>query len=314
MKEYEQISSFFRLLEVVEGVYAAIARKGVGAMGNAGFIDLGNETIVFDTFFTIPAAVDLRKVAEQYTGHKVTYVINSHYHFDHVLGNQIFHDVPIISTKEARNAMEREMDFSDIDRHRTELEQYIKELEQEIDKQNDPLIIKSLTNQMQDVKMFYQIIPQIHPTLPTVTFENNLELFGLKGNIELHSYGGGHTNSDVFLYLPEKRLAFMGDLVSNHSHPWVGAGDIQKWKSILEKVSQLDIEIIIPGHGMPGTMENVHLTYQYLKDIERIGNELAPYQNEQPLKPIEMPNTYKEWESPHVFQNNIRAFLQSMNL
>lgn len=66
MSEYN--SRHFTLEKVTEGIYAAIAKDGGGAVGNAGFIDLGDKTIVFDTFNTQQAAEDLRSMAEALTG------------------------------------------------------------------------------------------------------------------------------------------------------------------------------------------------------------------------------------------------------
>ena len=50
--------NYFRLEEVANGVYAAVVTPGVGAMGNAGIVDLGDRTLVFDTFLTRAAARD----------------------------------------------------------------------------------------------------------------------------------------------------------------------------------------------------------------------------------------------------------------
>jgi len=92
LKSFEQLptSSFFRLKPLAEGVYAAIVEDGTGALGNAGIVDLGDRTLVFDTFQTPEAAIDLKFAAESLTGKAVSIVINSHWHNDHVLGNQVF--------------------------------------------------------------------------------------------------------------------------------------------------------------------------------------------------------------------------------
>ncbi len=310
MREYDNVSSFFRLIEVAKGVFAAIARPGSGAMGNAGFIDLGDKTIVFDTFLNISAAGDLREAAEQHTFRKVTYVVNSHHHYDHVMGNQIFADVPVISTKETAIKMRKDMDFSDPKGFQQDLQESINQLEQKIAEQSDPSIKKSLTNQMSDLIMFHPTVPQITPTFPAITFKNSLEIHGLDGMAELHSFGGGHSVDDTFLYLPDRKIAFMGDLVSNNTHPWVGHGNLANWKRILEKVSHFDIEMVVTGHGMPRTMENVHLTYRYLNDLENLSNE--PDQQKAPSRLFEIPDLYKEWESAHTYRSNILALHPSL--
>ncbi|GCE23698.1 MBL fold metallo-hydrolase [Dictyobacter kobayashii] len=92
------ISPYFQLEQVAEGIYAAIVKEGAGAWGNAGIVDLGGQTLVFDTFNTPQAAQNLRAIAEQITGHAVTYVVNSHHHSDHISGNQVFEGATIFAT------------------------------------------------------------------------------------------------------------------------------------------------------------------------------------------------------------------------
>ena len=83
-------SDHFALEEIAEGVYAAVGISGSASHSNAGIVDLGDRTLVFDTFVTPRAAEDLRVAAEHLTGRAVTCVINSHSHADHCCGNQVF--------------------------------------------------------------------------------------------------------------------------------------------------------------------------------------------------------------------------------
>ena len=92
------VSEHFRLETVGRGLVAAIHQESGAAIANAGIIDLGDSTMVFDTFISPAAAKDLRQAAEILTGRPVSYVFNSHYHNDHIRGNQEFPDAQIIST------------------------------------------------------------------------------------------------------------------------------------------------------------------------------------------------------------------------
>ncbi|MCP5098261.1 MAG: MBL fold metallo-hydrolase [Chloroflexi bacterium] len=92
-------SAHFQLQEVTKGVYAAIVPNDGLAIGNAGIIDLGDQTIIFDTFEDPLCANDLRLAAERVTGRPATYIINSHMHADHWYGNQVFApSTPILAT------------------------------------------------------------------------------------------------------------------------------------------------------------------------------------------------------------------------
>jgi glyoxylase-like metal-dependent hydrolase (beta-lactamase superfamily II) len=61
--------------------------------------------LVFDPFMVPEAAADLKKAAEQLTGKRVQYVVNSHRHIDHVGGNAVFADAEIISTATTQQTM-----------------------------------------------------------------------------------------------------------------------------------------------------------------------------------------------------------------
>src|SRR6266851_2745345 len=94
----------FRLEQVADDAWVAVALPETGAGGNAGFIRVGDFTIVFDTFASTVAADELRISAEVIA--PVAYTINSHWHADHVNGNRSFDDVAIVATERTRELME----------------------------------------------------------------------------------------------------------------------------------------------------------------------------------------------------------------
>ena len=101
-------SKHFQIERLADGVYAAIASEQGYASCNAGIIDIGDRTILFDTFLTPEAARDLLNATEQLTSNKITHIINSHEHNDHIRGNQVFgSDIDIISTVLTREAIAR---------------------------------------------------------------------------------------------------------------------------------------------------------------------------------------------------------------
>jgi glyoxylase-like metal-dependent hydrolase (beta-lactamase superfamily II) len=93
----------FALHPLAEGIFAAIAVDGGAAISNSGLIDLGGQILVFDTFLTPQAATDLRQIARDRLGGRPKIVINSHYHNDHIWGNQAFvPEAQIISSARTR--------------------------------------------------------------------------------------------------------------------------------------------------------------------------------------------------------------------
>src|SRR3954465_13557310 len=76
-------SNHFTIHKLSEGVWAAINNDHYGhAICNAGIVDLGDRTVIFDPFMNIDGAADLKAIARELTGKEASIIINSHYHND----------------------------------------------------------------------------------------------------------------------------------------------------------------------------------------------------------------------------------------
>lgn len=210
-------SRHFNLEKVSEGIYAAIAKDGGGAIGNAGFIDLGDKTIVFDTFNTQQAAEDLRNIAESITNTPVSWVINSHFHGDHIRGNQVFKDCNIVSSQTTLQQM-KENHPERIAEQKADiagLKKYIESLTKQNEGSND--IQKK--NEINFLREIETSLPNLELVLPQFTFTNDFTIIGTKRTARVITLGGGHTPCDAFLYLPEDEIIFMGDLLFVRMYP-----------------------------------------------------------------------------------------------
>src|SRR6184192_3885023 len=89
----------FQIVKVADGVYAAIAKSGGLASGNAGFVIGTDGVLIFDTFFTPAAIEELIGEIQSLTKLPIKYAVNSHYHLDHTGGNQVLvaRGIPIIA-------------------------------------------------------------------------------------------------------------------------------------------------------------------------------------------------------------------------
>src|SRR5689334_20894488 len=129
-------AEYFRIEQLAEGVYAAIVVPGTGAWGNAGIVDLGEKTLVFDSFATAAAAQALHSAAVELTGRAPAWVVNSHNHADHIMGNTAFPQATIVATAATRDLIGvRAPAFVEYARtHPEELDN----LEQELARETDP--------------------------------------------------------------------------------------------------------------------------------------------------------------------------------
>jgi len=59
----------------------------------------------------------------------------------------------------------------------------------------------------------------------------------------------GHTPGQIAVHVPEERVVFTGDTVFSEVQTWVMASDVDQWVSALNRIAELDVDIVVPGHG-----------------------------------------------------------------
>jgi glyoxylase-like metal-dependent hydrolase (beta-lactamase superfamily II) len=299
-------SRHFQLERVANGVYAAIARADGGAVGNAGIVDLGETTLVFDTCQTPQAARDLLAAAERLLGRPVSFVVNSHWHGDHVHGNAIFPaGAPVITTATTRELMAT-LAEDELRDDRADIATYLRSLEEQLAQAADGTARTHLAERLAANREYAEALPDLRLRLPEVTFDERLSVHGARRMAELLCYGGGHTGSDTILFLPEERLAFMGDLLFVGTHPWLPDGNPQEWNRILELARQLDIRTAVPGHGTLGTRDDFTPVQRYITDLTQLALQVARSggsADDAARYPI--PAAYAAWTMPHFFAPNM---------
>jgi len=307
-------TKYFQLNRLTEGVYAAIAKPGEGAASNAGFVDLGDELLVFDSFITPSAARELRNCAEDITGKKVKYLINSHYHGDHVFGNQVFEDVTIISTSLTSEWFKVQHTIRDVDIEKEEMKDYLHKLRIQLGTTKDNILINSLSNQYKEISKVLEDLSNLKMVLPSVIFEKHLVIHGSKRNVELHCLGGGHSPSDTFMYLPQEKIAFMGDIITEELH--LPIYQPEEFLRILQEVKQFGIETVIPGHGNIGTFELGDSLVNYLSFM--INSVKEAQKNKVTLNDFisefVAPKEYKDWKDVQRIDHNLTTIFNFYSL
>lgn len=310
-------SQHFEVQKLTEGVYAALALPGGWATANAGIIDLGDRTLVFDTFLNPAAAADLRGAAERLTGRAVTTVINSHYHNAHVWGNQIFIEAEIVATSRTYELMDAQ-GRQDIKWHEEHAPIRLAELEKQHAATRNVQQRRQLEQQIVYYKAVIATLPHLTLRLPTMTFDSRLGLRGSARRVEAITYGAGHTQSDAILYLPDDNILFMGDLLTVGCHPYLADGDPGEIDRILGIIRQLNPHTFIPGHGTIGTTDDVRAMADYLTALSELALiELTyklenPDQLEQRIAELTVPKPFIAWSQPDLFAANLRFLYQRL--
>jgi glyoxylase-like metal-dependent hydrolase (beta-lactamase superfamily II) len=121
------------------------------------------------------------------------------------------------------------------------------------------------------------------PGPPRVVFTTESEVF-LGGKEARVIYNGrAHTDGDVVVYFPAARTVAMGDLlagsrgVTNPVVDYANGGSIRQWPATLDRVLQLDIETVIPGHG---TVTNKDGLLAHRNKVDAIGDHVSKWLHE----------------------------------
>ncbi len=267
IKKVDFESIYFDLYELHSGIFAAISHVS----SNAGFFDLGNQLIIFDTLMDPYSTDDLLKASKQFTKKDPTFVINSHYHMDHLFGNKKFSsEVPIISNAETlfeynRSSEERLNQFRD--QGEAELKRIDEELKKETD-QNKILEMKNDINSWNEIRK-----PSFTLRPPDFIINDSVVIKGTSSEIELIHIGEAHTKGDLIGYFKKEKICFTGDLLFEKTDPsWVSRpGGMPfvvnpiRLRDFLQEYLKKDIEIFVPGHGNLCTKKELQQNIEFLE-------------------------------------------------
>lgn len=301
-------SRHFRLEQLADGVYAGIHVEGGWAICNVGIIDLGDRTLVFDAFQSTDAARDLRHAAENLIDNPIHAVINSHYHSDHIWGNQVFDSgVDIISSAKTRELIATEgskevQDFRDVSQKRLEI------LEAQYAEARDETVKASLKLWIDEFQGVIATLPELNVRLPNLTFNSELTFIGPKRSARLIDYEGGHCGSDAVLHLPEDGIVFMGDLLFTEAHPTLAEGDADKTQSTLVQVRKLQAGIFVPGHGPVGQAASLDELDEYINTLRAlVCDAIHRGATEAEIEKIGIPGKFQSWIFPTFFATNLKS-------
>lgn len=231
------------LVKLDERVYALIAygpssTEGLGA--NSGFVVGDESVLVIDSRFSYNHARQLLEAIRSVTDLPVRYLVNTHYHPDHVWGNAIFRaeGAVILARPETSIEMER---FT-------------------------PIYRDYYRGRKPDV---FEMIKDVELALPDsfVSDELSIDLGGIEAVIRFS--GPAHTAGDLTVEIPSKKIVFTGGLVSSGYHPNMGdqGADFTNWLFTLDRLEKAQPKIVVPGQGPAGNAEMIGLQRNYIVDL-----------------------------------------------
>jgi cyclase len=305
-------SKHFRLQQLADGVYAAIHIDGGAAIGNAGIVDLGDRTLVYDTFMAPQAAEDLRGAAEALTGRPIDAVIDSHWHNDHIWGNQVFGaNTDIISTEETRRLFIATRGHGAYDTFMASAEANLEATQAAFEAEEDEAQRRQLALWIDYHQSVVETKPILQIRAPNLTLAEHLAFHGADRSAELIAFVGGHTESDAVLFLPQEAIAFMSDLLFIGHQPYLGGGDPERLLRILEAVSDLAPKLLVPGHGPVGMPDSLNVMSQYVRTLDDLARKMVERgETEETIDEMPVPEPFDDWLFGAFFPVNMHFLYQ----
>jgi len=248
------------LVRLDADVYAAIRRDplSLAVNSNSLIVVRDSDIVVVDAQFTRTATEETIAAIRRITRKPVAYVINTHWHDDHVAGDQVYRD----SFPGVRFVMQENTAADLVTLGAPNRKQQVEGAPPVADRFErllskglgldstpaTPMERSALESAIRIVRQYVKEAPGFSPVAATDTVRQRMTLGLGRDRIELIWFGEGNTRGDLVVYLPDRGIVASGDLVvapvpfGFNSHP-------ASWVTVLDSLVALKPRIILPGHG-----------------------------------------------------------------
>lgn len=226
-------------------LYAWMVPNGSWGESNAGLIVGEGESMLVDTLWDVKYTRVMLEAMQSITdGAPIRYVVNTHADGDHFWGNQLVAEAEIITSQASYDEL--------------------------LDVQPKSMLLLGKVGKLLSMLRFFgadkvghwfqnMVAPydfqEVTCTLPTRKFEGELRLNVGGRDVQLIEVGPTHTRGDLMVYVPDAKTLYSADILFIESTPVMWAGPIENWLSALDRILEMDVELIVPGHG-PMTDKN----------------------------------------------------------
>ena len=246
-----------RVTKLADGVYAIehLGHRQDGLFsGNTTVIIGTRQVFVVDSAF-LPSVTreDISQI-RQWTDRPVTFLLNTHFHNDHNLGNSLYLEafpaLTIIAHKETKRGMDMFGPGSAAREERANA-RIQKMLDDGKGSDGQPLSAEDrafVRGALADRLRWYDEIKKVHFQSATLTFDHDFSVDIGNREVQVKFLGKGNTAGDAVVYLPKERIVVVGDLLGSPI-PMANDGYPSEWIHTLDNLNQLDAGIVVTGHG-----------------------------------------------------------------
>ena len=215
------------------GAPEAMNATNNGNMVNSCYADMGSAWLVVDSGPTYRYAAEAAAAMAKIKPQPVRYVVNTHVHDDHWLGNGYYLEQGATLLGSRAFAAEN----------------------------------AAAPTRMQS-RISAEAYADTVPTPPQERVASERRISTQDGEIVIRPVAGrAHTSDDLYVYLPARRALFAGDLLFNDRLPSLRDGDINGWIDALEAIERLFPDVLIGGHGYRTDRKAAAFTLAYLKQL-----------------------------------------------
>lgn len=290
----------FEIRKVADGVHVAVAAPAYKVNSNTAIIESDDGVIIVDTHSKPSAARVIVERLRDLTPKPVRYVVNTHFHWDHWHGNEVYPaaypNAEIVTNQITREAMLRK-GLKRIQDHVRQVPGEIAKLQADLAEARTPAQRAKLEADLRLAESYLAEVRALKPALPTIAFEQTMNLYRRDREIQLLHLGRAHTEGDVFVYLPREKVVITGDAVIGWT-PFMGDGYPEDWVGTLDRLAQLDFTHIIMGHGNVAGREWLRTFRSYIQDmVEAVRQEVAAGATLEEVKkrvPTKLAPTYEQ--------------------
>lgn len=240
------------LHDVGNGVYAWLQPDGGWGWSNAGLIVDGDQSLLVDTLFDEPLTAQMLGAMRDATGlaaADIGTLVNTHANGDHCHGNGLVPQAEIIAS--AASAAEMA----------------------EVPPQMLAAMMQAAP-EMGDLGAYLLEIfgafdfAGVNMRTPTRTFDERLDITIGDKPVELINVGPAHTRGDVLVHSPKDKTVFTGDILFIDSTPIMWAVPVSNWINACQKILEMEVDVIVPGHGPITDKDGVRGVMRYLQFVE----------------------------------------------
>jgi glyoxylase-like metal-dependent hydrolase (beta-lactamase superfamily II) len=244
-----------KVAKLADGVYEIQhPNAGGNVNGNTTIIIGERQVFVVDTCYLPSVAREDIAQIRQWTDRPVSFVLNTHFHNDHNLGNRAYMDAFPALTIIAHAETKKEMDLfgpGSAMRDQRDVAYLQKMLEtgktpdgQTLSEADKTQVKNALARRMPALEE----VKKVKFQSATLSFEHDFSLDLGNREVEIKFLGRGNTPGDAVVYLPKEKIAIAGDLLV-YPIPYIYDGYPREWIQTLQNLAQLDADMIVPGHG-----------------------------------------------------------------